>query len=587
MVYGATPPAITASYSGFVNGDDASSLTGAPTCSTTAAASSPVGNYPSSCSGAVDANYDISYVAGSVTVGPAPLSVSAESASMTYGDTAPPITASYSGFVNGDTAASLTTPPTCSTAATSSSPVGNYASSCSGAVDANYAITYTGGSVQVTPATLSIAASSALTSYGDAVPAITAAYSGFVNGDTAASLSTPPTCSTSATSASPVGSYPSSCSGAVDPNYAISYSDGSVQVGPAPLVVTASSASITYGGAAPVITAAYSGFVNGDSAASLTTAPTCTTAVTSVTAVGSYASSCSGAVDPNYSYTYVDGTVQVGPASITVTASSASMVYASAVPTITADVAGLQNGESASVLGSGLTCSTTATSMSPVGSYPSSCSGANDANYTVSYGPGSVTITPAPLSVTASSGSMTYGGTAPTITPTYAGFVNGDGAASLSSAPTCSTTADSTSSVGTYSSSCSGASDANYTISYVVGTVQVVTAPLVVAASSPAMTYGGSVPTVTAVVLGLQERRQRRLAHHAADVFHHGDVVEPGRQLPGLVRGGLGPELHHHLCAGNHGGGQRPPRDPGVVGHDDLRRDHAEHHAHVLRVRER
>ena len=55
-------------------------------------------------------------------------------------------------------------------------------------------------------------------------------------------------------------------------------------------------------------------------AASLTTAPTCSTAVTSVSAVGTYASTCSGAVDPNYSFNYVDGSVQVGPASITVTA---------------------------------------------------------------------------------------------------------------------------------------------------------------------------------------------------------------------------------------------------------------------------
>ena len=54
-------PAVTPSYSGFVNGDGASSLTTAPTCSTTAASSSPVGSYPSICSGAVDADYAITY----------------------------------------------------------------------------------------------------------------------------------------------------------------------------------------------------------------------------------------------------------------------------------------------------------------------------------------------------------------------------------------------------------------------------------------------------------------------------------------------------------------------------------------------
>ncbi len=102
----------------------------APTCSTTATSSSPVGSYPSSCSGAVDPNYTISYVPGEVVVGSATLVVTASSGSMTYGGSVPAITPSYSGFVNGDSASSLTTRPTCSTTATSSSPVGSYPTSC-------------------------------------------------------------------------------------------------------------------------------------------------------------------------------------------------------------------------------------------------------------------------------------------------------------------------------------------------------------------------------------------------------------------------------------------------------------------------
>ena len=66
-------PAITPIYSGFVNGDSASSLTLAPTCTTTATSSSPVGTYPSSCSGAVDVDYAFSYTAGAVKVNAAPV----------------------------------------------------------------------------------------------------------------------------------------------------------------------------------------------------------------------------------------------------------------------------------------------------------------------------------------------------------------------------------------------------------------------------------------------------------------------------------------------------------------------------------
>jgi MBG domain (YGX type) len=69
--YGSTPTAVTASYSGFVNGDTASNLTAAPTCTTTETASSRVATYPTTCGGAKDPNYTIGYVDGTITVGQA------------------------------------------------------------------------------------------------------------------------------------------------------------------------------------------------------------------------------------------------------------------------------------------------------------------------------------------------------------------------------------------------------------------------------------------------------------------------------------------------------------------------------------
>ena len=502
MTYGGAVPTITPSYSGFVNGDSASSLTAAATCSTTATSLSQVGSYPSSCTGAVDPNYTITYVGGETTIGLAPLMVTASSAATTYGSVAPAITPSYSGFVNGDSASSLTTPPSCSTSATASSPVGSFSSSCAGAVDPNYAITYFGGTVEVNAASLTITASSPSATYGGAVPGVTATYSGFVNGDSASALGTAPTCSTSATSGSPAGNYPTSCSGAVDPNYSISYVDGQATVEPATLVIAASSASLTYGGAAPSITGSYSGFVNGDDVSSLTTPPTCSTSVTSVTAVGSYSSACTGAVDGNYSITYIDGSVQVAPAPLTIMAPSETMVYGSAVPALGASYSGFVDGDGVSSLTTPPTCSTTATSASPMGVYDTVCSGAVDSNYEISYVDGSMQVTAAALVVTASSGSLTYGGSVPAVTATYSGFVNNDSAASLTTPPTCSTTATSSSPVGTYQSSCSGAADGNYTITYVVGEIGVTAAALMVTASSPTTTYGGHVPAITASYSG-------------------------------------------------------------------------------------
>ncbi len=502
MGYGGSVPTITPAYSGFVNGDTSSSLTTKPTCSTTAIGSSSVvgSPYTSSCSGAADPNYAIGYVAGSVTVSPAPLTITASSPGMTYGGSVPTITAGYSGFKNGDSASLLTTKPTCSTTATSSSTVlgSPYVSSCGGAVDPNYAIRYVGGGVTVAAARLTITAASGSTTYGGSVPTITPGYSGFENGESASSLTAQPTCSTTATSSSPAAGSPyvSLCSGAAGPNYAISYIAGSVTVNPAPLTITATNGFMTYGGSVPTITAAYAGFVNGDSSTSLTTKPTCSTTATRSSPVSGspYVSSCSGAVDPNYAISYLAGSVTVSRATLTITAQSPATTYGS-VPTITAAYTGFVNGDSSTSLTTKPTCSTTATSSSPVSGspYASSCSGAVDPNYVISDVAGSVAVNPASLTITASSGSMTYGGSVPTITPGYSGFENGESASSLTAQPTCSTTAASSSppSPPTYVSSCSGASDPNYAIAYVAGATTVTPVPIAVAVSG-AQANGGS-----------------------------------------------------------------------------------------------
>src|SRR5439155_27090399 len=127
--------ALTVSYSGFVNGDTASNLTTAATVTTTASASSHAGAYSITASGAVAADYTISYVAGTLTVNAAALTVTAEDKSKTYGAANPALTVTYAGFVNGNTAASLTTAPTVTTTASAASHAGTYPITASGAVD--------------------------------------------------------------------------------------------------------------------------------------------------------------------------------------------------------------------------------------------------------------------------------------------------------------------------------------------------------------------------------------------------------------------------------------------------------------------
>ncbi len=69
-VVGAANPALTASSSGFVNGDTAQVLTGSPSCSTLATPSSPPGSYPITCAaGSLSAaNYEFIFVDGTLTI---------------------------------------------------------------------------------------------------------------------------------------------------------------------------------------------------------------------------------------------------------------------------------------------------------------------------------------------------------------------------------------------------------------------------------------------------------------------------------------------------------------------------------------
>ncbi len=173
----------------------------------------------------------------------------------------------------------------------------------------------------IAPATLMVIADDQTAVYGDPLPVLSLHYVGFVNGDTAARLATAPLASTTATAGSGVGSYAINVSGGASSNYAIQYVFGTLTVTPAPLTIAADDQTMVNGAGLPVLTVSYSGFVNGDTAASLTTAPTVSPTATAASPVGSYALTVGGAVDPNYSITFVPGTLSIVAATPTPTPS--------------------------------------------------------------------------------------------------------------------------------------------------------------------------------------------------------------------------------------------------------------------------
>jgi filamentous hemagglutinin family protein len=476
-VYG-TAPTLTAAYSGFVNSETASVLNGTLAFS---GAGTNADSYSITSSGLTAANYTISYAAGTLTVTPAPLTVTANAASTVYG-TAPILTAAYSGFVNSETASVLSGTLAFSGAGTNA---GSYSVTPSGLTAANYTISYAAGTLTVTPAPLTVTTNAASTVYGTA-PTLTAAYSGFVNSETASVLSGTLAFSGAGTNA---GSYRVTPSGLTATNYTISYAAGTLTVTPAPLTVTANAATTAYG-TSPTLTAAYSGFVNSETSAVLGGTLAFTGAGTNA---GSYNVTPSGLTATNYTISYAAGTLTVTPAPLTVTANAASTVYGTA-PTLTAAYSGFVNSETASVLNGTLAFTGAGTNA---GSYRVTPSGLTAANYTISYAAGTLTVTPAPLTVTANAASTVYG-TAPTLTAAYSGFVNSETASVLNG--TLAFTGAGTN-AGSYRVTPSGLTAANYTISYAAGTLTVTPAPLTVTANAANTVYG-TAPTLTAAYSG-------------------------------------------------------------------------------------
>lgn len=508
MPLGGPLPTFTVSYSGFVNGDNVSSLTSQATATTSATAGSPAGNYPITPSGGSATNYTFSYVNGNLTVQKAILTITANPASSTYGSPLVAngsLTVSYSGFINGDGPGSLTVPPTVTNTAYTGAPVGTYALIPSGAVDPNYTIVYVNGNYTIDPAPLNIQADDETMVYGGTVPVLNLTYTGLVNGDAAGSLLTAPVVSTTASPVMPAGAYPITVSGAVDPNYSITYTSGTMTIGPAPLTITAVSTSMTYGGTVPALSATYSGFVNGDGASSLTTQPTVSTAATSSSPVGTYPITATGAVDANYTFSYVAGVMTVGQATLTVTAYDQTMPFGGPMPALTVSYSGFVNGDAVSSLASQATATTPASASSPAGPYPIIPSGGSDANYAFSYVNGTLTIDKPVLTITANAASSTYGSALVpdgSLTVSYSGWVNGDGPGNLTTPPVVANSASAGSPAGTYALTPSGAVDANYTIQYVNGTYTINPANLSIQANNGTMTYGGTVPALSATYTG-------------------------------------------------------------------------------------
>lgn len=237
-------------------------------------------------------------------------------------------------------------------------------------------------------AELTVTADDKTIAYGDAAPAFTVTYDGFVNGDDEGDLGGTLAFACDYEKGDDVGTYPITPSGLTSDNYNITFVPGTLTVGKAnyPGTVTPPTG----------LTATY-----GDTLADVTL-PTDPNGVWSwkdagTTSVGNAGGNSFTLIftpnDTNYNQVEVEATVTVGKAALTVTADNVTIAYGEPKPDFTAQITGFVNGETAAVLGGTLAFECSYEAGSPVGTYPITPKGLTSNNYSISFVDGTLTVT--------------------------------------------------------------------------------------------------------------------------------------------------------------------------------------------------
>lgn len=248
-------------------------------------------------------------------------------------------------------------------------------------------------------------------------------------------------------------------------------------VNKAALTITADNKTKSQGEANPVLTVTYSGFVLGETANILLSPALLSTTALVTSPVGPYPITVSGATAANYTISFVTGTLTVvpkqnqtitfnslpvktyGDADFTISATSNNTTIPITFASTNTSVASIV-GNSVHIVGAG-TVDITASQAGNSGYFA-----AADVSRTL-------TVNKAALVVKVNDTIKSQGQPNPQFTFTYAGFVLGDTASDLTTLPTVVTLATQNSAAGFYTVTASGATSANYTITYTDGKLTV------------------------------------------------------------------------------------------------------------------
>ena len=515
-VYGTLPTVGTVSLTGLQTGAAVTAVLGvrnAQDQAVTLATTTGVGTYTASVtglSGADAGNYVLTNngsTSGLITITPAPLVITLNDVSKVYGDSDPTLGFGVAGLVNGETvAAALTGAPTRSAGENT----GSYAvGQGSLAATSNYSVTTVGGaSLSITPATLSVSASAASTTYGQADPALTISATGLKFADSMASVLTGALSRAAGTNA---GTYAvTQGTLAANSNYVLNFTGNNLTINRAPLTVTLASLSKVYGDTDPTIGFTVGGLANGDTvSAALVGAPSRTAGENA----GSY-SIGSGTLVATSNYelaTVAGGSLTITPATLSVTGSGVK-IFGQADPVLTVAATGFKFADTASSV---LTGALSRAAGENVGTYAIALGTlASNPNYSISFVPGSFVINPATvtLSYVVADTTNVYG-VLPTVGATVlTGVRTGDVLTALytvTNAQNQAITLATNTGVGRYTAAVtglSGASAGNYILANtgnVNGTITITPATLTLSPLTAQKTYGSADPTLSFAAAGL------------------------------------------------------------------------------------
>ncbi|MBY0424256.1 MAG: hypothetical protein K2Q22_01355, partial [Cytophagales bacterium] len=222
----------------------------------------------------------------------------------------------------------------------------------------------------------------------------------------------------------PVGTYTidPKVSGSDADKYVITTISGIYTILPAPLTVSANNFVKLQGDPNPIFASTIYGLINGESLFInyITLADQ-----TSPAGLYSIIPDPSGTTLSNYNLTTVAGVLNIGTttSNLSVTVGNYSRFYGNPDPIISGTINGLKSGDDVQV-----TFTSNTNASSPVGVYPISINitGTDITKYSITTAAGTMTITSAPLTVSANSYTKAYMDTIPTLTGSISGLKNGE-----------------------------------------------------------------------------------------------------------------------------------------------------------------